>query len=146
MAPLTVEDRLEIHELYARFAHAIDAGDVEAWVALFTPEGTFLLAGDPLTGAEQLREFATRRSREAPGMFHLTTGIVLDGTSQVAKGRAYVVTYRLAGDGQLRLLNIGRYDDDLVKTAEGWRLAARRVLSEIPQAIRDAPFVFAPGT
>ena len=143
MDVLTLEDRLELYELYARFAHAIDAGDVEAWVALFTPDGRFGMPAGAINGADELREFATRRSREAPGQFHLTANIVLQGTSRTATGRAYVVCFRLAGDAQLRLLNIGRYEDIWVKTSEGWRLAAREVLSEIPERMRDAPFAFA---
>ena len=37
----TLEDREEIRELYARYAHAIDEGRYDEWLACFTDEGTF---------------------------------------------------------------------------------------------------------
>ena len=143
MATLTVEDRLEIHELYSRYSHAFDSGDVDAWVALFIPEGRFGVPAGPITGTDGLRRFATERAEQAPGMRHLITNVTLDATGGGANGRAYFLCFRLAGDGRLRLLNIGRYEDELVKTDDGWRFAARDVVGEVPDAIRDAPFQFA---
>ena len=51
MMTLTLEDRAEIHDLYARYAHAFDGADAEAWAALFMPEGRFSPPGiEPVIG------------------------------------------------------------------------------------------------
>ncbi len=34
----STQDRLEIYELYARYSWALDTGDTEGYVALFTPD------------------------------------------------------------------------------------------------------------
>ena len=44
--PLSVEDRLAIQELIARYNHAIDGGDPDGWAATFAPDGTFESRGD----------------------------------------------------------------------------------------------------
>ena len=34
---LKMQDRAEIHDLYARYAYAFDGADADAWAALFMP-------------------------------------------------------------------------------------------------------------
>ena len=36
---LTTQDYIDIQQLYARYNWAIDAGDIEGYVALYTPDG-----------------------------------------------------------------------------------------------------------
>ena len=38
---LTAQDYVEIQMLYAQYNHSIDTGDIEGYVALFTPDGSF---------------------------------------------------------------------------------------------------------
>ena len=42
----TTEDRLAIYELYARYSWALDTGDTDGYVALFTADG-FGIHGRP---------------------------------------------------------------------------------------------------
>lgn len=44
-APLSADDRLAIIELMAKYAWAIDTGDVEAYVACFTPDALLSMRG-----------------------------------------------------------------------------------------------------
>ena len=39
---LTVEDRLAIQDLLARYAWALDTGDVDSFVACFTPDAVVI--------------------------------------------------------------------------------------------------------
>jgi len=142
---LNVEDRAQIHDLHARYAHAFDAGDGDALAALFTADGQFVPPGaDPLVGTEALRGFVSARTSDAPGMRHLVVNIVVDAEGDGARGSAYFLAFRLGGDGQLRLRNLGRYDDRFVRAGDGWRIARREIVGDVPVDLLDAPFAFGP--
>ena len=55
--PLSIEDRVEITELYARQAWAMDTGDIDAYVAVFAPDGVLNLA-EVHRGHVAIRRFA----------------------------------------------------------------------------------------
>ncbi len=50
----STEDRLAIYELYARYSWALDTGDTEGYVALFTPDAE---------ATEETREGGARSSQ-----------------------------------------------------------------------------------
>jgi hypothetical protein len=50
--------------------------------------------------------------------------ITVDGGRAVA--RTYVDLVAMAPDGASALSSVGWYDDELVRTADGWRIASRR--------------------
>jgi 3-phenylpropionate/cinnamic acid dioxygenase small subunit len=140
---LSADDRLEIHDLYARYAHGFDQADAEARSALFTQEGSFAHPGmDPVLGTDALKAFIVERSGELPGMRHLIANVAVEETPRGAAGRAYFCCFRLGGDGALRMRNFGRYDDELRRHENGWRIAVRQVTSELPGDLVDQPFTF----
>jgi ketosteroid isomerase-like protein len=57
---VTLQDRAEIAELFARQAHAIDGGDAAGWAATFTADGRFVSPTYKLTatGPAELTTFA----------------------------------------------------------------------------------------
>lgn len=141
--PLSTEDRLALHELYARYAHAFDGGDAEAWSALFAPDASFILPdGSSLTGTAALREFVVTRTAETPGMKHLMTNVLVEEAAGGARGTAYFFALRLGGDGQVRMQNFGRYEDVFVPADGGWLFRSRRVVSELPLELVGAAFAF----
>jgi 3-phenylpropionate/cinnamic acid dioxygenase small subunit len=144
---LSAEEHAEITTLYNRYAHAFDGADGEAWSALFTREGRFLPPGVPdVVGTEALREFVDSRAQDAPGMRHLIANVVVEPTGAGrADGRSYFLCFRLGGDGEFRLRNIGRYEDELAREDGAWKIASRRVVSDLPAELVDAAFSFAQG-
>jgi hypothetical protein len=143
MMALSADDRLALHELYARYAYAFDGADGDVWSALFTPDGVFVLPdGTAVSGTDELRKFVVARSDDAPGMRHLMTNILLDESGDGALGRAYFLAFRLGGDGQFRLRNFGRYEDEFVRAGGGWLIRSRRVVAELPLELVDLPFSF----
>jgi 3-phenylpropionate/cinnamic acid dioxygenase small subunit len=141
---LTADDRLEIHDLYARYAHTFDQADAAGWTALFTPDGRFAPPGlEPIVGAEALHAFVANRSGDLPGMRHLIANVTIQGTPDGALGSAYFCCFRLGGDGKLRMRNFGRYDDVLRRHEGAWRIADRDIVAELPVELVDMPFAFA---
>jgi 3-phenylpropionate/cinnamic acid dioxygenase small subunit len=142
MTSLSTEDRAALHDLYARYAHAFDGADAETWAGLFSAEGRFLPPGVPdVVGTEALHAFVTARAADAPGMRHLMSNVVVEPTADGAKGSAYFFCLRLA-NGEFRLRNFGRYDDEFVQEDGAWKIATRTVVSELEPTLVDAPFSF----
>ena len=142
--PLTLEDRAQLHDLHARYAYAFDGADADAWAAVFTDEGRFGPPGvAPVVGTAALHDFISQRSRATPGMRHLVLNILVEPDGDGARGRAYFLAFRLGGDGQFRLRNFGRYEDVYARAGDGWRIASRDVVGELPIDLVDAPFSFA---
>lgn len=123
--PLTVEDRLAIQELLARYNHAIDGGDPEGWAATFAPDGTFESRGEVHTGTEQLATFARGFQQRLPGARHWNNNLVIDGDGEQATTTCYLQLWR---EGQLA--SEGRYVDTLRKIDGQWRFTSRKVVRD----------------
>lgn len=127
------DHRSAIVETLYRYGHALDYGDVEAWLECFAPSAAFEIRRRGVQvarheGPASLREFA-RRHTSAPDDHHkhlvLAPLIDLDGT------RASVTSYFARLDDEPdgpRVHGFGRYLDDLVLSADGrWRFVERVV-------------------
>jgi 3-phenylpropionate/cinnamic acid dioxygenase small subunit len=141
---LSPEDRATLHDVYARYAYAFDGADADAWADLFAADGRFAPPNIPeVVGTDALRDFVASRSADTPGMRHLMSNVLVEGTDGGAKGRAYFLCFRLGPDGLFRLRNFGRYDDEFVREGGTWKIASRSVVSELAADLVDAPFSFA---
>ncbi|WP_322797037.1 nuclear transport factor 2 family protein [Tepidiforma sp.] len=129
--PLSVEDQLAIQQLYARYNHAIDSGNGADWAACFTPDGTFSSATGNFAGRDQLRAFGDAFAQRLKAR-HWTNNLVLDGDGDEATGSCYLMLLRLAPGEQppASILTTAIYRDRLVRTAEGWKFAARTVVGD----------------
>lgn len=122
-AALAVADRLELHELLARYGHLLDEGRFDRLGEVFTPDVRYDATdfGGPVWhGLAQV--VAGMRDHPAHPVAHHATNVVLSAP---------------AADGSVRLLSkgpgVGRrgrvgsatYEDRAVRTGEGWRLASR---------------------
>jgi uncharacterized protein (TIGR02246 family) len=128
-----------IRELLAAYALALDAGDVDGCVQLFTADAEFLVYGRIFTGHDGIG----RMFRDAPRGLHLTgvSRIDVDDVSgdaaDTARARSQVLFVR-AGDLQLRP---ALYDDTLVREGEHWRFRRRRCRFVTSRGLADSPEV-----
>lgn len=124
---LDIADRLDLVDLYARYALLFDTGDADGWADVFAPDGRFFIDGGPtLTGTEELSRFARRAFVRTPGIRHLNSNVTVDGVGPAAaRGSAYVVVVGTGDDGSLIVLTVGDYADDLVKLDGRWRIQTR---------------------
>lgn len=129
MSGLTIEDQLAIQALYARCNHTIDFGRAEEWAATFTPDGTIETEIGNATGTEALAAFAANLF----GQFkfrHWTNSLLVEGDGSRTIGFCYLIGWTLE-DGKAPVAgHHAHYEDELVKTPEGWRFAARRVVED----------------
>jgi len=117
--PLTVEDRVEMMELVARYNQAIDSGDAEGYADTFTEAGVFQIAGQPeVRGREQLidmvQRLGPRNSR------HWVNNIVIDGDGDSATMRCYLAVLR-----DRQITSTGKYVNILVRVDGAWRFLRR---------------------
>jgi len=127
---LSAMDYVEIQQLYARYNYAIDAGDVEGYVALYTPDGAF----NNFEGTEGLRTFM--KNRQGGLRRHWNTNLVITPSPEGARGQVYLMFVDV---GTKSITGAGKYEDTLVKTAQGWRFKKRRTMPDPPAAAPAAP-------
>ena len=126
--PLTVEDRLLIRELYARYVWAMDSGDLDAFVDCYAPGGR-LDVGRSATTPEEIRNWLADFLKDSafPGSQHHYNQFVMEGDGRSCQVRAYWVRlYRLPGTTSSQIIAQGYYTDTVVKVDGRWRFLIKR--------------------
>ena len=121
--PTATEDRDEILQLLFRYCHYIDSHRFEEWVSLFTDDGVFEHHGRVTTGSNDLMKMIASTEHEV--MRHLVSNPVID----IAGDSAHVHAYLTVMNGR-EIGSTGAYEDELVRTPQGWRFARRLYLRD----------------
>ena len=124
-------DEAAIRELITGYALALDAGDVDACVALFAADAEFLVYGRTFTGHDGIGTMF----RDAPRGLHLTGVSHIEVRGDTATARSQVLFVR-AGDLHLRP---ALYDDELVREDSRWRFRRRRCQFVTSHGLSDSP-------
>ncbi len=132
---MSIEDRFAIHDLFVRYATALDNGDVETVVDCFT--GDAMLESPvigSIAGHDAIRAFAGRfaATRAAGTQFrHFVTNIAaaIAPGGERARATAYLFVL-ITRDGKSRSLPPGRYECEVVKAAGSWRFCRRAVFHD----------------
>ena len=142
-------DRAAIADLMARYCERVDEYDIDAVAELFTED--CVTDYGPGRGGEVAGRAAVR-DRIAAGQAQFRRTHHQLGQSRVEldpadAGRASAVTYVTAThgewDGTFWRAHL-RYVDELVRRAEGWRLAARRVHAAVVEGKPTIPWNWVP--
>jgi uncharacterized protein (TIGR02246 family) len=116
---LSLEDRLDIMELVARYNQAIDGRDAAAYADTFTDEGIFQIAGQPeIKGRERLMRMIERLG--PPNSRHWVNNITIDGDGEGAVMKCYLMVLR-----DLRVTNMGFYVNTLRRVDGRWLFVRR---------------------
>ena len=134
--------RLEVEDLYADYAAALDDGELERWPELFTAECLYEIVprenfdrGLPLAlmrcesrGMLRDRVAALRQaSVYAPrALRHLVSGIRIAGAGDVFDVRASYAVFETPLDEETRVLNVGRYLDKVTRDEGRLRFVEKR--------------------
>jgi uncharacterized protein (TIGR02246 family) len=125
-----VLDHLAIRELTARYNRAFDDVDSEAWADTFTPDGVMEYGGGaPISGRDALVEMSRKTGY---GFVHITTDpiIEIDG-DRATQSCTLIVASRSEARDQVAIGMTGRYEDELVRTQDGWRFKRRTATLDI---------------
>lgn len=121
---LTLNDRFEIHELLARYTHALDYHNLPAMRDIWTDDCRFQ-ADEPelnITGLDNLLEFFRATVETVPNARHVISNLYIEGAASEALCHAYL---QIMDFETGKLLGAGRYRDEVVRTASGWRIRSR---------------------
>ncbi len=150
MAPTTPQataDRIEIDDLLVRYATAIDTKDWDLLASCFTPDALidYTSAGGIRGRFPEVKQWLAQVLVAFPMTQHLITNraVIVDGDSATSRS-AFFNPMGLPGDGDGLVLFFegGYYNDKLVRTAGGWRIAER--IEESSYSTRLHPVMLKP--
>ena len=131
----TLEDKLAIEELIARYNHSIDSGDWPTWLDCWTEDAVLDGIGKYLVGKAAITEFANNYERDyasmMPGCRHFTVNIASCIEGNTATSRAYLQLWSTGAKGA-QIAFTGVYEDSLVKQSGQWRFSKRRMVQDRP--------------
>lgn len=130
---LSAGDTIEIQQLIARSAYALDsaADRGAAYAQLFTASGAFITKTAlpaEIKGRTQLAAFAVGDLTHRGPAFvrEYLTNYIIQPSRGAATGRVYVVWIEVGENGNAGAIQGGgHYEDEYVKTRDGWRIALR---------------------
>jgi ketosteroid isomerase-like protein len=119
------DDYEAIRSLLNRYYHYVDTADTEAWLSLYTDDGSLDIGvGEPpIRGKDALRAFGSTRR---PGVgIHVSVNPIITIDGDVATIESYVIVIGRADDP--RIVLAGRYEDRLRRVEGAWRFVSRRL-------------------
>jgi len=152
---LSTQDYIDIQQLVSKYAYAIDECTNKGYdyADLYVPDGSFSTSrngkiSNRFEGRERLAEAARGGMpdcKDVPwaGIVHMLVNHVIDPAPGGATGKVYLIAVGLDGEpGKVEAQ--GHYEDEYVKTPQGWRFKSRvHVLSarqqEVSRGSRPAP-------
>ncbi len=149
-----LEDQDAIWRLFMTYKTHLDQRDFAAYASLFTDDAEWIGNLGKVVGPAQIEQLLIETlevwTSDIERTYHLVLHPVIDvdGDRATATSTWAYVT-RSDGDAPV-LLMLGRYLDELRRTAQGWRFARRVAYSDVPYIDisdvkrHDAPYVALP--
>lgn len=126
---ITLEDKIAIQELIARFTRCSDYGDWEGLASVYTPDVEVEMEGLQIryTGVEAQVEHAKESDRQAEGKNRHFNFNMIVSEKDGAVYAEYAFMNVNAGKAPMdaKIVVSGRQRDTVVKTGEGWKIAHR---------------------
>ena len=124
----TLIDERDIRDVAFRYCRALDTKDWALLDEVFLPDATGEL-GTPTTlvGIDAIRGRVRKALGHLDGSQHLVGNHEIDVTGDTATHRCYLQAQHIRADatGSPNYIVAGRYEDRLVRTPNGWRIAHR---------------------
>lgn len=134
MMPVTLEQKLEIHELLARAAYALDVRNVDMLAGSFAENASLSMriGGGDLIGPFENREgimklMTDSMAEQTDQRRHVVSNIFFDGERD---GRPVVVsnlTLLATENGEIELLSAGIYRDIVAEVDGQWQILERYI-------------------
>jgi ketosteroid isomerase-like protein len=128
---ITIEDKIAIQELIARFAHYSDYGDWERLTKLYTADVVTEMEGIPLTynGIADQIAHAKESDRQAAGKNrHYNFNMYIEEENGAVVANYFFLNVNAGAKPMAaQMVTSGRMRDTVVKMADGWKIARRFV-------------------
>ncbi len=116
-------DKIEIHELFARYARGVDSQDWDVWKGVFTPDATldYSSAGIPVGTRDEIAATFEAAFKTIPMAMHYITNIEVELDGDRATARAMFFNPMVLPGNTEQSSCGGYYHHDLVRTPDGWK-------------------------
>jgi uncharacterized protein (TIGR02246 family) len=126
---MSAEDRLDIFDLFARYAWSYDTGDAKGMAALFTEDGVMEgMDGRRFQGRAAIAGFCQEfiGGVQFRGTQHFNDHLRIDGDDRQCAVRSYWMSVRWDPDsGQRYIKNMGHYHSRCAKLDDSWYFRER---------------------
>jgi len=124
-----ISDRMEIQDLLVRYSYAVDSRNFEDFDNVFTLDATidYTVFGGPVGNREETKKYLTETMPMFASFQHMvsTSQIQIDGDTAKVKTICHNPMVMPMGE-QTAVFFCGLwYIDEMVRTAEGWRITKR---------------------
>lgn len=130
MSSTVHEDRVAIVDLTIAYCWAIDERNWPALHHIFVPHATAELGNGTENGVDAIVTRISGVLNPLDSSQHLVSNHQVHVEGDRATSRCYLQAQhvRRAAEGGRNYIVAGRYEDDLVRTPTGWRIAHRRLV------------------
>lgn len=122
---LKFEDKVEIQELSARYANAMDDGNLEEWLDTWADDGIWEGAVGKYEGKSALAKLLGDLGARIQNKRHVMTNSVITGAGDQAVQQCYLLVFER--EDSPALIATGVYKDTLKKIDGSWKFAQRAV-------------------
>jgi 3-phenylpropionate/cinnamic acid dioxygenase small subunit len=120
------EAKQDIAEVLVRYTTGIDRRDWDLFRTCFTEDCRADYGGiGSWRGVDGITGYMVTAHAGMGHTLHRLSNIAVTVAGDVAEARSYVDAVVMAPDGSSGINAMGFYDDDLVRTGGGWRIAER---------------------
>ena len=121
------EERQDISELLLRYATGIDRRDWPLFRTVFT-EDCELDYGEigAWKGVDEVTDFMEQTHALLGQTMHRLSNMSITVDGDRGTARTYLDGLMMAPDNRIGVNAVGFYDDEIVRTDDGWRIARRR--------------------
>jgi hypothetical protein len=128
---LTAADYVEIQQLVARYGFALDTGADNGYMLadMFAPGGSF----NQIQGREALAGLARGGRRGPLNVRNMSNFAIIKPSREGATGIQYAQAINFGERDKktpTEMDHFAHYEDEFVKTADGWRFKSRRTFNE----------------
>jgi 3-phenylpropionate/cinnamic acid dioxygenase small subunit len=121
------EDRQDISDLLVRYATGIDRRDWPLFRTVFTDDCELDYGEIGVwKGVDVVADFMEQTHALLGHTMHRMSNMVITIDGNQAAARTYLDGLMMAPDNKSGVNAIGFYDDEIVRTDDGWRIARRR--------------------
>ena len=134
---LSLQERAELADLMARYAIYADAGEGDAFAAMFTEDGELVIRDQAVRGRSNLAAMINRKTSRT---LHLPSAPVLVKVApDRVRARSQLLFMRDATASASGESGFAVYEDTIVKTPQGWRFQQRRAAEKQPVTAEMLP-------
>lgn len=123
--PISFEDKLEIQELTARYAMAMDKGNLEEWLGTWADDGVWEGGVGRYEGKVALKSLFHDLGERISGKRHVMTNSIISQIDSDVVHTCYILIFER--ETSTHCIGTGVYSDKLKKVDGRWRFAHRTI-------------------